>query len=99
VFPPRSACCWVSPTAHRRAVRDFLFPALSRPLLAARLRLWMRFQLLGLFPIVFRRVRLFGTRGRFGSPTDPARLIGRLATDEGRWIVGQVLMTDGGFGL
>ncbi|TFC98593.1 SDR family oxidoreductase [Cryobacterium sinapicolor] len=37
--------------------------------------------------------------GRFGFPTDPARLIGWLATDEGRWIVGQVLTTDGGFGL
>lgn len=37
--------------------------------------------------------------GRFGQPTDPARLIGWLATDEGRWIVGQVLTTDGGFSL
>jgi 3-oxoacyl-[acyl-carrier protein] reductase len=37
--------------------------------------------------------------GRFGHPTDPARLIGWLATDEGRWIVGQVITTDGGFGL
>ena len=37
--------------------------------------------------------------GRFGIPGDPARLIGWLATDEGRWIVGQVLTTDGGFGL
>ena len=37
--------------------------------------------------------------GRFGAPNDPARLIGWLATDEGRWIVGQVLTSDGGFGL
>lgn len=37
--------------------------------------------------------------GRFGHPTDPARLIGWLAGDEGRWIVGQVLTTDGGFSL
>lgn len=37
--------------------------------------------------------------GRFGEPTDPARLIGWLATDEGRWIVGQILTTDGGFSL
>lgn len=37
--------------------------------------------------------------GRFGRPTDPARLIGWLATDEGRWVVGQVLTSDGGFGL
>ncbi|HEY5224223.1 MAG TPA: SDR family oxidoreductase [Microbacteriaceae bacterium] len=37
--------------------------------------------------------------GRFGEPTDPARLIGWLATDEGRWVVGQVLTSDGGFRL
>lgn len=37
--------------------------------------------------------------GRFGEPADPARLIGWLATDEGRWVVGQVLTSDGGFGL
>lgn len=37
--------------------------------------------------------------GRFGEPTDPARLIAWLATDEGRWIAGQVLTTDGGFRL
>lgn len=37
--------------------------------------------------------------GRFGNPDDPARLIGWLASDEGRWIVGQVLTTDGGLGL
>jgi 3-oxoacyl-[acyl-carrier protein] reductase len=37
--------------------------------------------------------------GRFGAPTDPARLIAWLATDDGRWIVGQVLTTDGGFRL
>jgi 3-oxoacyl-[acyl-carrier protein] reductase len=37
--------------------------------------------------------------GRFGQPTDPARLIGWLATDEGRWMVGQVLTSDGGFAL
>jgi 3-oxoacyl-[acyl-carrier protein] reductase len=37
--------------------------------------------------------------GRYGAPTDPARLIAWLATDEGRWIAGQVLTTDGGFRL
>lgn len=37
--------------------------------------------------------------GRFGAPEDPARLIAWLATDAGRWIVGQVLTSDGGFGL
>ena len=37
--------------------------------------------------------------GRFGTPEDPARLIGWLATDEGRWVVGQVITSDGGFRL
>ncbi|MFC5928456.1 SDR family oxidoreductase [Cryobacterium melibiosiphilum] len=37
--------------------------------------------------------------GRFGRPGDPARLIGWLATDDGRWMVGQVLSSDGGFAL
>lgn len=45
------------------------------------------------------RVRAAMPFGRFGHPTDPARLIGWLATDEGRWVVGQVLTTDGGFSL
>ena len=35
--------------------------------------------------------------GRFGEPDDPARLIAWLATDESRWVVGQVLDTEGGF--
>lgn len=37
--------------------------------------------------------------GRVGRPTDPAHLISWLATDEGAWVVGQVLTSDGGFGL
>jgi len=37
--------------------------------------------------------------GRFGHPDDPARLIAWLATDDGAWVVGQVLTSDGGFGL
>src|SRR5690554_2159616 len=37
--------------------------------------------------------------GRFGEPADPARLIGWLATDEGAWVVGQVIKTDGGLSL
>ncbi|OYO05079.1 3-ketoacyl-ACP reductase [Enemella evansiae] len=37
--------------------------------------------------------------GRFGAPDDPARLIAWLAGDAGRWIVGQVLTSDGGFAL
>ena len=35
--------------------------------------------------------------GRFGQPDDPARLIAWLVSDEGRWVVGQVLSTEGGF--
>ena len=35
--------------------------------------------------------------GRFGEPDDPARLIAWLVSDEGRWMVGQVLSSDGGF--
>jgi 3-oxoacyl-[acyl-carrier protein] reductase len=34
---------------------------------------------------------------RLGEPQDPARLIGWLASDEGEWIVGQVLNSEGGF--
>jgi 3-oxoacyl-[acyl-carrier protein] reductase len=37
--------------------------------------------------------------GRFGLPDDPARLIGWLVSPEGRWMVGQVLTSDGGFRL
>ncbi|WP_420097960.1 SDR family oxidoreductase [Corynebacterium sp.] len=37
--------------------------------------------------------------GRVGVPEDPANLIGWLATQDGAWIVGQVLTSDGGFGL
>jgi 3-oxoacyl-[acyl-carrier protein] reductase len=35
--------------------------------------------------------------GRFGEPDDPARLVAWLVSDEGRWMVGQVLSTEGGF--
>jgi 3-oxoacyl-[acyl-carrier protein] reductase len=35
--------------------------------------------------------------GRWGEPDDPARLIAWLATDEARWITGQVINTEGGF--
>lgn len=35
--------------------------------------------------------------GRLGEPDDPARLIGWLVSDEGRWVVGQVLSSEGGF--
>jgi 3-oxoacyl-[acyl-carrier protein] reductase len=35
--------------------------------------------------------------GRVGLPDDPARLIAWLVSDEGEWVVGQVLSTEGGF--
>lgn len=35
--------------------------------------------------------------GRWGQPDDPARLIDWLVGDEGRWMTGQVLNTEGGF--
>nr|WP_217997093.1 SDR family oxidoreductase [Kineosphaera limosa] len=35
--------------------------------------------------------------GRVGEPDDPARLIEWLVSDEGRWMTGQVLNTEGGF--
>lgn len=35
--------------------------------------------------------------GRLGRPDDPARLIAWLVSDEGVWVVGQVLNTEGGF--
>lgn len=35
--------------------------------------------------------------GRVGRASDPAKFIGWLASDEGSWIVGQVLTIDGGF--
>ncbi|WP_028281416.1 SDR family oxidoreductase [Arthrobacter sp. H5] len=35
--------------------------------------------------------------GRFGEPDDPARLIAWLVSDDARWIVGQVINTEGGF--
>ncbi|MGH8877573.1 MAG: SDR family oxidoreductase [Stackebrandtia sp.] len=36
---------------------------------------------------------------RFGAPADPARLIGWLVSDAGRWVVGQTIKSDGGFDL
>jgi len=35
--------------------------------------------------------------GRWGEPDDAARLIGWLASDEARWITGQVINSEGGF--
>lgn len=36
--------------------------------------------------------------GRFGAPDDPARLIAWLLTEEGAWVTGQVISSEGGFG-
>ena len=35
--------------------------------------------------------------GRFGEPDDPARLIAWLVSDDGGWVVGQVIDSEGGF--
>lgn len=35
--------------------------------------------------------------GRMGEPDDPARLVAWLVSDDGRWMTGQVLNTEGGF--
>lgn len=35
--------------------------------------------------------------GRFGEPDDPARLISWLVSDDARWVVGQIISTEGGF--
>jgi 3-oxoacyl-[acyl-carrier protein] reductase len=42
-------------------------------------------------------IRSHFPQGRFGEPDDPARLVAWLVSDEGRWVVGQVLNTEGGF--
>ncbi|GAA0963711.1 SDR family oxidoreductase [Actinocorallia libanotica] len=36
-------------------------------------------------------------QGRYGEPDDPARLIAWLVSDEGRWVAGQVIDSEGGF--
>jgi 3-oxoacyl-[acyl-carrier protein] reductase len=35
--------------------------------------------------------------GRWGEPADAARLIAWLCSDDGRWVTGQVLDSEGGF--
>jgi 3-oxoacyl-[acyl-carrier protein] reductase len=35
--------------------------------------------------------------GRWGEPDDAARLVLWLVSDDGRWMTGQVLTSDGGF--
>ncbi len=46
---------------------------------------------------VLRSVLAHFPGGRFGEPDDPARLIAWLVSDEGRWVVGQTISTEGGF--
>ncbi|MFE1592193.1 SDR family oxidoreductase [Nocardia sp. NPDC058705] len=46
---------------------------------------------------VIEEVRSAFPRGRVGAPDDPARLIAWLVSDEGRWLVGQVIDSEGGF--
>lgn len=35
--------------------------------------------------------------GRMGEPDDPARLVEWLVSEDGRWVTGQVINTEGGF--
>jgi 3-oxoacyl-[acyl-carrier protein] reductase len=48
-------------------------------------------------PDVVTAVAAMFPAGRWGEPDDPARLIAWLATDDARWITGQVLNSEGGF--
>ncbi|HEY3955919.1 MAG TPA: SDR family oxidoreductase [Streptosporangiaceae bacterium] len=48
-------------------------------------------------PDAHEAVRRHFPQGRWGIPDDPARLIRWLATDDGGWITGQVINTEGGF--
>lgn len=48
-------------------------------------------------PDVMERVAPMFPSGRMGEPDDPARLIEWLVGDDGRWMTGQVLNTEGGF--
>lgn len=48
-------------------------------------------------PSALDEVRRAFPRGEVGQPDDPARLIAWLVSDEGRWVVGQVLDSEGGF--
>jgi 3-oxoacyl-[acyl-carrier protein] reductase len=48
-------------------------------------------------PEAHEAVRRHFPQGRWGVPDDPARLICWLATDDGGWITGQVINSEGGF--
>jgi 3-oxoacyl-[acyl-carrier protein] reductase len=46
-------------------------------------------------PDLMGSIRARFPAGRWGEPDDPARLIAWLATDEARWVTGQVIHTEG----
>ena len=48
-------------------------------------------------PVFVDAVHAAFPRGRAGAPEDPARLIGWLVGDDARWVVGQVIDSEGGF--
>jgi len=50
-------------------------------------------------PRARRRVLHGMPLGRLGLPTDAAALVSFLCSDDGGWITGQVLFSDGGFGM
>jgi 3-oxoacyl-[acyl-carrier protein] reductase len=47
-------------------------------------------------PDLYEAVRALEPQGRWGEPDDAARLIAWLATDDARWITGQVINSTGG---
>ncbi len=48
-------------------------------------------------PELLRYLAPMAPFGRFGEPDDPARLIAWLVSDDGAWMTGQVLNSEGGF--
>ena len=44
-----------------------------------------------------QRIASMFPAGRWGEPDDVARLVAWLVSDEGAWITGQVLVSEGGF--
>jgi 3-oxoacyl-[acyl-carrier protein] reductase len=49
-------------------------------------------------PELYEWVRDHTLSGRWGDPDDAARLVAWLVSDEARWITGQVIDSEGGFG-
>jgi 3-oxoacyl-[acyl-carrier protein] reductase len=45
---------------------------------------------------LYESIRAANPQGRWGEPEDAARLVGWLATDDARWITGQVINSTGG---